>query len=245
MQGISGDVGIRNDSYNNYKTSLTNKFIPSNKQYEVYENYYRKNILKYLPSDKNAKIIDLGCGLGHCLYFLKSNDYINISGIDLVKENVEYCNLKGFEVRQENIINYISSSNEKVDAFILSNVLEHFSYQEITNIINSLYRLLNKDGRIVIIIPNCNNIYGLATYFSDITHKSPLTEKSFEDLILNTQITKFSFENLIVYPNIVMLDTVIEIYSKLIFNVRKINNLINGQKPYKVQSKNLLLVVYK
>jgi len=236
---------MTDNDYNNYKANLINKFIPFNKQYKIYENYYRKNILNYLPSDKNAKIIDLGCGLGHCLYFLKSNNYTNISGIDLIKENVEFCTLNGFKVRQENIIKYIFSNNEKVDAFILSNVLEHFSYQEIINIINSLYKFLNKNGRIVIIIPNCNNVYGLATYFSDITHKSPLTEKSFEDLMLNTQITKFSFKNLIVYPNVIFLDTVIKIYSKLIFNVRKINNLINGQKPYKVQSKNLLVIIHK
>ncbi|MDY9927195.1 class I SAM-dependent methyltransferase [Methanosarcina sp.] len=236
---------MKDDNYNNYKASLTKKFIPSNRQYQVYENYYRKNILKYLPLDKSAKIIDLGCGLGHCLYFLKVNNYMNISGIDLVKENVEFCKLKEFKVEQENIIDYISSSNEKADTFILSNVLEHFSYQEIIQIINSLYKLLNRNGRIIIIVPNCNNVYGLATYFSDITHKSPLTEKSFEDLMLNTEITKFSFENLIVYPNVVLLDAIIKIYNKLIFNLRKTNNLINGQKPYKVQSKNLLLVIYK
>lgn len=158
---------------------------------------------------------------------------------------MEFCRLKEFKVKQENIIDHVSSSNEKADTFILSNVLEHFSYQEIIYIINSLYKLLNKNGRIIIIVPNCNNIHGLATYFSDITHKSPLTEKSFEDLILNTEITKFSFENLVVYPNIVFLDTVSKIYNSLIFNIRKINNLMNGQKPYKVQSKNLLLIIYK
>ena len=123
---------MTDNDYNNYKANLINKFIPFNKQYKIYENYYRKNILNYLPSDKNAKIIDLGCGLGHCLYFLKSNNYTNISGIDLIKENVEFCTLNGFKVRQENIIKYIFSNNEKVDAFILSNVLEHFSYPEIT-----------------------------------------------------------------------------------------------------------------
>ncbi|AKB79589.1 Methyltransferase type 12 [Methanosarcina horonobensis HB-1 = JCM 15518] len=233
------------NNLNNYKANLTNKFIPINRQYEVYENYYRKNVLKHLPLNKSAKIIDLGCGLGHFLYFLKSNNYTNISGIDLLKENVEFCRLKEFKVKQENIIDHVSSSNEKADTFILSNVLEHFSYQEIIYIINSLYKLLNKNGRIIIIVPNCNNIHGLATYFSDITHKSPLTEKSFEDLILNTEITKFSFENLVVYPNIVFLDTVSKIYNSLIFNIRKINNLMNGQKPYKVQSKNLLLIIYK
>ncbi|AFV24718.1 methyltransferase type 12 [Methanolobus psychrophilus R15] len=233
------------DNYDNYKASLTNKFIPSGKQYKIYENYYRKNILKFIPSNKGTKIVDIGCGLGHCLYFLKTNNYTNVLGIDLVEENVEFCKSKGFKVRQENILNYISSDNEMADVFILSNVLEHFPYQEIEHIMNSLYKMLNENGCIIIIVPNCNNVYGLATYFSDITHKSPLTEKSFEDLILNTQIKNYSFHNLIVYPNILLFDLIIEVYNHLLFNIRKINNLVNGQKPYKVQSKNLLVVGYK
>lgn len=56
------------NNLNNYKANLTNKFIPINRQYEVYENYYRKNVLKHLPLNKSAKIIDLGCGLGHFFY---------------------------------------------------------------------------------------------------------------------------------------------------------------------------------
>jgi hypothetical protein len=85
----------------------------------------------------------------------------------------------------------------------------------------------------------------MATFFSDVTHKSPLTEKSFEDLIQKTNIKKYSFHNLIVYPNLFFVDFIFKMYNLILFCLRKINNLINGQTPYKVQSKNLLVVLEK
>lgn len=236
---------MKNMEYKDYNLHLKNTVIKSKRQFEIYENYYRKNLLKFLPTDKRITIVDIGCGLGHFLYFLKKNNFQNIQGIDLVEENVKFCKKKGFKVMQKDIFNYIKSTKEKSDLFVLSNFLEHFSYNQIIEIINSLSDLLNDEGKIIIIIPNCNNILGLATYFSDITHKSPLTEKSFEDLILKTRIKKYSFHNLIVYPNIPIIDSLIGGYNKILFIMRRINNLLNGQKPFKVQSKNLLAILEK
>jgi hypothetical protein len=183
--------------------------------------------------------------LGHFIYFLEKNKFHNNFGIDLVRENVISCKKNGFNVERGDLLNYLNYTKEKADVFVLSNVLEHFSYDEITKIIDSAHILLNRGGAIIIIVPNCNNIYGLATYFSDITHKSPLTEKSFEDLILKTKVKSYSFHNLIIYPNIPLVDNFIDLFSRFVFLMKKFESLFNGQRPYKVYSKNLLVVLKK
>ncbi len=231
------------NNYQSYSKHLKKTFIDSERQYDVYANYFYKNIYKFLPEDKSSKIVDLGCGFGHILYFLKKEKYFNSYGIDTVRENIEVCKSKDLNAAHEDINDYIKDYGNKADVFILSNVLEHFDYQAIVRVVDSLFGLLNKGGTILIILPNCNNISGLATYFSDITHKSPLTEKSLEDLILKTSFKTYYFYNLIVYPNIIFLDFIIKIYNKFVFTLRKLNNMINGQKPFCVQSKNLLAVL--
>lgn len=235
----------KEEEYKNYYSHLNSTFIKSTRQFDIYENYFRKNILEYLPENKTAKITDIGCGVGHFLYFLKKENFSNISGFDLVKENVQICINNSLVATQDDLFDYIYSTKEKSDVFVLNNILEHFFYEEIIKIINSLYNLLNTDGKIIIIIPNCNNIHGLATYFSDITHKSPLNEKSFEDLIKKTNFSRYTFHNLIVYPDIFLIDSFVKYYNKLLFLLEKVINLLNGQKPFKVHSKNLLAILQK
>lgn len=235
---------MKKKEYENYTKHLDKTFIQSKNIFSTYENYFRKNILRFLPKNRKAKIIDLGCGKGHFLYFLEKNGYSNYKGIDIVKENVNYCIKKNLKVLQADLTKYVKK-NKKIDVFILNNVLEHFSHNEIIKILNNCHHSLNPNGLIIIIVPNCNNIYGISTYFSDITHKSPLTEKSFEDLIQKTKFKKYSFHNLIIYPNIFLADYIFYFFNRIIFTKRRIGNLINGQKPYNVQSKNLLGVLKK
>lgn len=231
------------ENYSNYDKHLKRTLINKKVNYGLYENYYKKNILRFFKKDKKIKIVDLGCGFGQVLYFLRKQNYCNVLGVDLSNENIIHCQKEGFNVVCSDILNYLKDLKDKKDVFILSNVVEHFNYSEIENILNLIYKKLEKNGKLIIIIPNCNNVYGLATYFSDITHKSPLNEKSFEDIIVKTPFKTYEFCNLIVYPNVYFLDSLIWLYNKILFIKRRINNLLNGQKPFKVQSKNLLVIL--
>lgn len=230
--------------YGGYAKHLSESLYSSKKQYKIYSNYYKKNLLNFLPKDKLSKIVDLGCGQGHFLNFLKSEGYNNFLGVDLVKENIAICKKLGLNSKIGDIFLELKKSRGS-KVFVLSNLLEHFSHKDIIKILNLMYKYLDKKGKCLIIIPNCNNVNGLATYFSDVTHKSALTEKSFTDLIRKTKFKKFNFHNVIVYPNIFLLDESIFLYNRLLFELRKVNNLLNGQTPFKVHSKNLLVVLEK
>src|SRR4051812_37311495 len=61
---------------------------------ESFARHYRRVYAPLLPADKNAKILDIGCGLGHFLYFLKSEGYVNHWGIDLGSEQIHQCREK-------------------------------------------------------------------------------------------------------------------------------------------------------
>lgn len=56
-------------------------------QKEVYEN---------LPKNRNAKILDLGCGYGTFLNALRSLGYKNLYGVEIGKEQSEFLKVSGF-----------------------------------------------------------------------------------------------------------------------------------------------------
>src|SRR5688572_7586304 len=60
-------------------------------RFEDYARYYKKTLSPFLPENKSAHILDIGCGLGHLLYFLKEQGYVNHFGIDRGEEQIEIC----------------------------------------------------------------------------------------------------------------------------------------------------------
>jgi methionine biosynthesis protein MetW len=48
--------------------------------------------------EKNTRVLDVGCGDGVLMEFLKNNKKINIRGIEISKENVQKCVGKGLTV---------------------------------------------------------------------------------------------------------------------------------------------------
>ncbi len=74
---------------------------------------------------------------------------------------------------------------------------------------------------------------------------STKNEESLADLLARTSFSNHRFENLIFYPNLFLIDIGFMWLNKVIFLFRRMSNLINGQKTFRIQSKNLLLVLEK
>ena len=68
------------------------------KEYAVYDRYFRRNYRQYLPSGREAAILDVGCGMGHFLHFLKQAGYKNASGVDGSPDIVAFCKKQGLAV---------------------------------------------------------------------------------------------------------------------------------------------------
>ncbi len=52
--------------------------------------------------DKNTKVLDVGCGDGTLIEFLKKNKNINTRGLEISKENVQKCIAKGLTIIEGN-----------------------------------------------------------------------------------------------------------------------------------------------
>lgn len=153
-------------------------------------------IVKWVESNK--KVLDIGCASGYLASFLKEKGCL-VDGIDnnieYIKEAEKYCNAFILDISKEKI-------KDKYDVIILGDILEHLEYPE--KILSNLKENLNKDGYIIISIPNIVNIYPrLKIFFGyfdyedkgpfDRTHLKFFTQKSLKELIKNTG---YKIENL-------------------------------------------------
>ena len=99
---------------------------------------------------KNTRVLDVGCGDGILMEYLKYNKEIDIRGIEISKDNVQKCLSKGLTViegdAEKDLLQFPDGS---FDFVILSQTLQAFLNPEI--VINELLRVGKKA---IVTIPN-------------------------------------------------------------------------------------------
>ncbi len=100
--------------------------------------------------EKNTKILDVGCGDGTLMEFLKNNKEINIRGIELSKNKVQKCIGKGLTVIEGDAEKDLGQFPDgSFDFVILSQTLQAFLNPE--KVISELLRVGKKA---IVTIPN-------------------------------------------------------------------------------------------
>ena len=100
--------------------------------------------------EKNTSVLDVGCGDGTLMEFLKDNKKIDIRGIEISKNNIQKCIKKGLTVIEGDAEkDLIQFPNQSFDFVILSQTLQAFLSPEI--VINELLRVGKKA---IVTVPN-------------------------------------------------------------------------------------------
>ena len=107
-----------------------------------------KVIAELLPN--NSRVLDVGCGDGSLMSFLKNEKNIEVRGLELDQDNVQICIHKGLSVIQGNAETELHQFPEKsFDYVVLSQTLQAFYKPEIV-----LKELLRIGKSVIISIPN-------------------------------------------------------------------------------------------
>ena len=100
--------------------------------------------------ETNTRVLDVGCGDGTLMEFLKDNKKIDIRGIEILKDNVQKCIGKGLTVIEGDAEQDLSQFPDRsFDFVILSQTLQAFLNPE--KVISELLRVGKKA---IVTIPN-------------------------------------------------------------------------------------------
>jgi len=100
--------------------------------------------------EKNTRVLDVGCGDGTLMKFLKNEKNVDTRGLEISKHNVQNCIGKGLSVIEGNAEKDLYQfPNLSFDYVILSQTLQAFYNPE--KVIDELLRISNKA---IITIPN-------------------------------------------------------------------------------------------
>ncbi len=171
---------------------------------DIYKNYnYRKKkfgaeryqyTIKRLNLKKNSKVLDLGCGFGYYLKYLKSKK-INCKGIEPAKNIAEFCrdslNIAVYSNRLDD------EKNNSYDLITLFDVIEHL--KDPVEYFKKIKMKLKKNKFCVIYTPNIHSL-SYALMGSDqntmlpFEHVCFFNKKSFEYLAKKSKFKIHSIE---------------------------------------------------
>lgn len=152
----------------------------------------RSLIRKHLPADSAASILDLGCGHGALVYFLREASYRNIVGVDVSPEQVAAATRLGIEgIREGDLLETLRSLPDHCqDVVIAFDVIEHFTKEELLPFVDEVFRVLKPGGRWLIHVPNGESPFVGAIRYGDMTHEQAFTRVSLSQLLLSSGFSR-------------------------------------------------------
>lgn len=145
--------------------------------------YYFQSIL---PRDKQARILEIGCGDGAFVYFLQQQGYSNVSGIDLSEEQIAVGVSLGISNLKVADASDFLTHGEEYDVIIARDVIEHFMKQEAFELLTKVNKALASGGNFIMQVPNGEGLFYTSIYYGDFTHELAFTSSSARQLFLNT-----------------------------------------------------------
>jgi SAM-dependent methyltransferase len=123
---------------------------------ESYYEYYRKDILPLVPKHV-GKVLEIGCGTGNTLAYLKANGYCDwVGGVELFPDAAAEAISKVDKLYEGNIEEMdLPIELGSIDMILCLDVLEHLINPEI--VIKKLHTYLTPGGIIIASIPNINH----------------------------------------------------------------------------------------
>lgn len=141
------------DSYYNTKNKYEQITVSGEKQIPDWYRY-AVNVFSQSLSNKDAYILEIGCGVGYLMYALKEAGYYNLTGLDFSSSNVEYIRTRlGIPCIEGSLFQLSNMSMDaQFDAVCMIAVLEHIV--DTHKAIGSIASLIKTNGLLLIVVPN-------------------------------------------------------------------------------------------
>jgi 2-polyprenyl-3-methyl-5-hydroxy-6-metoxy-1,4-benzoquinol methylase len=169
----------RDAIYNNYFSNQVNKMDRDYASMLAEQaSHNGTELLRLLPANKNAKIVDLGCGFGTFVKPAIDAGYTNITGYDISQEQVNVAHKLGLKTVHHCSIEDYFAKGEKVDVIVGLDIIEHFTKDELIEFLNSVKKCLNPGGKAIFRTPNMDAPQTSVYAYGDVSHEVFLNKSS-------------------------------------------------------------------
>ena len=125
----------------------------------------------WLPTSREASIVDLACGSGRLLHFLKEQGFSAVEGVDISPDQIQLSRQVTSSVTEEDLIDFLKVHPDTFDLVVGLDIIEHLQKREVLGLLDAAYSALKTGGRLVLQTPNADSPWGTAIRYGDFTHE--------------------------------------------------------------------------
>jgi cyclopropane fatty-acyl-phospholipid synthase-like methyltransferase len=185
----------RDDFYERYAIATGHATAPGEEEYAAAARQFRSRWARLLPVDRTAPILELGCGAGHFVKFLRDAGYGRVEGVDRSAREIARAHAAGIGgVRCLDAGERLAGSKEEFETIVALNFFEHLRKDEVLQTLTLVFAALRPRGRLLVVTPNSLSPFGGATRYWDFSHETGFTPASWRQLARLTGFSEPSFE---------------------------------------------------
>ena len=148
--------------------------------------YLDKLVRDHFPADRNAAILDLGCGHGAILWAARRAGYTNARGIDASPEQVAAAKRLGIDgVEQQDLREGLAALPAgSLDTVVLFDLFHYFDREDQIAIIDAVHQALKPGGRWILHVPNGEALFAGRMRYWDYLASGSFTRASIAQILL-------------------------------------------------------------
>lgn len=172
---IESSKTLQSEDFDAFYLAFENKYRGSQEDI-VKRLFFYRDIVRDFITDKDAPLLDLGCGRGEWLDLLSDFGYTQLEGADLNTLMAKLCVEKGYTIKNEDMFSYLKKCEDnRYGAITGFHIIEHISFQKLIVLFKETLRCLKPGGIAIFETPNPRNLFvGACSFHFDPTHLKPI-----------------------------------------------------------------------
>lgn len=166
---------------------------------------------KCFSKKRNLRTLDAGCGTGKLLEECKDYDAY---GLDFSEEALKFCKLRNLKNLVRGSISATPFKSDSFDTVISLDVLYYITDEENISTLKELYRIINKNGKLLLNLPAYNFLQ--STHDKAVHIKQRYAKKNLKEKIEKAgfNMEKITYRNTILFPIAVIMRVIKKFFLK-------------------------------
>lgn len=200
---------------------------------------FDRQLKPYLPANREVDILDVACGEGALLDYLRNRGFTNLHGFDISPENVAICHRLGLPfVQPMDVLTLVDTPPDRRFNMIFAfDIVEHIPKEKAAAVVEALRLRLEPGGSLLIRLPNMGYLLAPFHRYGDLTHEFGVNENSLVDLLIAAGFEPDRLEVMPLWEGTTALGYLRNLYLSVL---HRLVFLIDGAARPRIPTKNLL-----
>jgi SAM-dependent methyltransferase len=144
-----------------------------------------QSIRDWVGSERNQRLLEVGCGCGQLLFVLGEKGFQNATGLEVNAELARAGQTElGVAIAVGEWRDFLGKTSDSFDVLIALDVLEHVKRQDLLTTLTASCQRLRPGGRLILRVPNALCPLATATFWGDLDHQFLAVPRTLQNLLV-------------------------------------------------------------